>query len=156
MDRLSLEVFIKTSGASGLHIYLPLESDYAYAEVRAFAEIVARLIAARMPEQVTLERHVPKRPKRKVYFDYSQNAYGRPLAAVYAVRPVPAASVSAPVSRRELRPTLSPKRFTLANMSARLKKSGDLWADFWQRRQRLEPALEQLGRELRRRTLKQG
>ena len=152
MDRLSLDVFIKTSGASGLHIYLPLESDYAYDQVRAFAEIVARLIAARMPEQVTLERHVPKRPKHKVYFDYSQNAYGRPLAAVYAVRPVPAASVSAPISRRELRRTLSPKRFTLANMPARLKKSGDLWADFWRRRQRLEPALEQLGQELRRKT----
>ena len=59
---------------------------------------------------------------------------------------------SAPISRRELRPTLSPERFTLANMPARLKKSGDLWADFWRRRPRLEPALKQLERELRRKT----
>ena len=152
MDRLGLDVFIKTSGASGLHIYLPLETGYTYDQARTFAEIVARVIAERMPEQVTLERHVPKRPKHKVYFDYSQNAYGRPLAAVYSVRPVAAASVSAPISRRELRPTLSPERFTLANMPARLKKSGDLWADFWRRRQRLEPALKLLERELRRKT----
>ncbi len=152
MDRLSLEVFLKTSGASGLHIYLPLESDYTYDQVRAFAEIVAHVIAERMPEQVTLERHVNRRPKDKVYFDYSQNAYGRPLAAVYGVRPVAVASVSAPVARRELRRTLSPRRFTLANMAARLKKYGDLWADFWQHRQRLEPALEQLGHQLRRKT----
>ena len=156
MDRLSLEVFLKTSGASGLHIYLPLESDYTYEQVRAFAEIVAHVIAEKMPGQVTLERHVNRRPKDKVYFDYSQNAYGRPLAVVYGARPVAAASVSTPISRRELRRTLSPRRFTLANMSARLKKSGDLWADFWKRRQRLEPALEQLEQELRRRTWKQG
>ena len=149
MDRLGLEVFLKTSGASGLHIYLPLESDYTYEQVRAFAEIVAHVIAEKMPRQVTLERHVSKRPKDKVYFDYSQNSYGRPLAAVYGVRPVDVASVSAPISRRELRRTLSPRRFTVANMSDRLKKSGDLWADFWRRRQRLEPALEQLGNELR-------
>ena len=152
MERLGLDVFIKTSGASGLHIYLPLETGYTYDQARTFAEIVARVIAERMPERVTLERHVPKRPKHKVYFDYSQNAYGRPLAAVYSVRPVAAASVSAPISRRELRRTLSPKRFTLANMPARLKKSGDLWADFWRRRQRLEPALKQLEQELQRKT----
>ncbi len=149
MDRLGLEVFLKTSGASGLHIYLPLESDYTYEQVRAFAEIVAHVIAEKMPRQVTLERHVDKRPKDRVYFDYSQNSYGRPLAAVYGVRPVDVASVSAPISRRELRRTLSPRRFTVANMSGRLKKTGDLWADFWRHRQRLEPALEQLGNELR-------
>jgi bifunctional non-homologous end joining protein LigD len=142
LQQIGCKVFLKTSGATGLHMYLPLERVYDYEQIRTFAEIVARLLAGRMPDEVTLDRFTDKRDAGKVYIDYSQNAYGRPLASVYSVRPLPDAPVSAPITFRELRRTLSPTRFTLATMALRLKRSGDLWAEFWESRQRIEPALD--------------
>jgi bifunctional non-homologous end joining protein LigD len=144
LEQIGCKAYLKTSGASGLHMYLPLERVYDYEQVRTFAEILARLIATRMPDHVTLDRFTGQRASGKVYVDYSQNAYGRPLASVYSVRPLPEATVSAPVAASELRRTLSPSRFTIASMPARLARSGDLWADFWNSRQRIEPALERL------------
>jgi bifunctional non-homologous end joining protein LigD len=79
-----------------------------------------------------------------VLLDYAQLAYSRPLASVYSVRPEPQATVSAPITVQELRPALTPAQFTLKNMPERIEKAGDLWADFWTSRQRLEPALERL------------
>ncbi len=76
--------------------------------------------------------------------DYLQLAYSRSLASVYSVRPVPVASISAPVRPDELRPALDPGRFTIRTMPARLAVVGDLWKDFWTSRQRLEPALDRL------------
>jgi bifunctional non-homologous end joining protein LigD len=149
LDRIGVDVFLKTSGATGFHIYLPLEPEYDYEQARAFAEIVARVIAARIPDKVTLERATDKRERGKVYLDYSQNAYGRPLATVYSVRPFPKATVSAPVAAREVRRGLLPERFTIKTMPRRLKKVGDLWATFWENRQRIEPALDKLRAEVR-------
>ncbi len=148
LARLKLKVFPKISGATGFHMYLPLERVYSFDEVRTFVEIVARLMAARLPDQVTLERSVAKRPAGRIYIDYSQNGYGRPLTVVYSARPFPGATVSAPVAAAELGPGLTSALFTIKTMPARLKKVGDLWKDFWKSRQRLEPALERLGREL--------
>ncbi|MCW5982341.1 MAG: DNA ligase D [Bryobacteraceae bacterium] len=144
MDRIGCTVFLKTSGASGMHIYLPLEPVYTYEHVRTFAEIIARLIEAQAPDLLTFERATSKRKEGRIYFDFSQNAYGRPLASVYSVRPVAAATVSAPISPAELKPSLTPKRFTLSNLPARLEKTGDLWTAFWNHRQRIEPAIERL------------
>jgi bifunctional non-homologous end joining protein LigD len=69
---------------------------------------------------------------------------GRPLAAAYAVRAFPKAPVSAPVSARELRPSLHPENLNIKTISARLKEKGDLWKDFWKSRQRIEGAIESL------------
>ena len=143
-----LKAYLKTSGASGFHIYLPLERVYTYEQARRFAEIVMRLIAHSHPDKVTFERKVDKRPHGRVFLDFAQFAYSRPLAAVYSVRPVPGACVSAPVAPKELRKGLTPQRFTLKSMPARLKKAGDLWADFWKSPQRLEEALLQMRKEL--------
>jgi bifunctional non-homologous end joining protein LigD len=142
LDAIGLQVFLKTSGASGLHMYLPLERDYVYEQVRTFAEIVARLIAAELTDRVTLERLTGKRGSGLIYIDYSQNAYGKPLASPYCVRPNPDAGVSAPIARNELVCSLKPSRFTIATMPERLKKVGDLWSGFFESRQRIEPALE--------------
>ena len=76
--------------------------------------------------------------------DISQNAYGRPLAAPYVVRAFPMAPVSTPLSPRELRPTLKPENLSIKTIFPRLEKQGDLWRDFWNRRQRLERAIELL------------
>lgn len=149
LDAIGLRVFLKTSGASGLHMYLPLERDYVYEQVRTFAEIVARMIAAELPELVTLERLTGKRGSGLIYIDYSQNAYGRPLASPYCVRPNPDASASAPIAREELKRTLKPSRFTIATMPERLKKVGDLWAGFFDNRQSIEPALERFRQQFR-------
>ncbi len=144
LQKVQLQAFLKTSGATGFHMYVPVERVYTSDHVRTFTEIVARLVAAKLPEMVTLERAVSKRDAAKVYIDYSQNATGRPLTVVYSARPFPEATVSAPVSARELKPDLTMRQFTIATMAKRLKTKGDLWAGFWKSRQRLEPALERL------------
>lgn len=139
-----LKVFLKTSGATGFHLYIPLQPDYTFEQVRTFADIIGRMVAADEPQRVTAQRTVSKRPRGTVMIDAYQNASGRPLAAAYAARAFPKAPVSAPVSANELRKTLRPERFTIRTMSDRLKEHGDLWADFWAQRQTLERALERL------------
>jgi len=144
LDEIGLKVFLKTSGATGFHMYLPVESGYSYEQLRTFAEIVARLVAAEKPDLVTQERTVAKRPAGRVLIDVHQNAMGRPLAAPYAVRAFPKAPVSTPVLPGELRANLRPEKFNLKTFFARLEKKGDLWRDFWKSRQSLEKAIERL------------
>jgi DNA primase len=87
-----------------------------------------------------------------VLIDVQQNAHGRPLAAAYSVRAFPEAPVSAPLSPRELRPSLRPETLNITTIFARMKEKGDLWADFWKRRQRLEQAIEALSNRIPPRT----
>ncbi|MGH9791387.1 MAG: hypothetical protein ACRD5W_09275, partial [Candidatus Acidiferrales bacterium] len=134
--------------ADGLHLWLPLEREYNYEQTRTFSEIVARLVAAENPKLVTMERVVAKRPKGKVLIDSVQNAFGRPLASPWSLRAKPKAPLSAPLWPRELKRGLKPERFTLKTIFARLKKDGDPWAKFWQRRQRLEGAFEALSQHV--------
>jgi len=144
LEELGVRVFLKTSGATGMHMFIPVERGYTYEQLRMFAEIVARLVATENPKLVTQERSVAKRPAGRVYIDVSQNAYGRPLAAVYVVRPFPAAPVSAPVLPRELRPKLRPEDLNLKTIFRRLDKLGDLWGDFWKSCQRLDEPTRRL------------
>jgi len=145
LTRAGLKIFMKTSGATGFHLYLPVEPAYTFEQLRMFGEIFAQLVSAEHPELVTHERIVAKRLPGRVLIDVTQNSLGRPLAAVYTVRAFPKAPVSTPVEIKELRPTLKPERFNMKNLPSRLKQKGDLWAEFWQSRQRIEAALEQLG-----------
>ncbi len=145
---LKLTAFIKTSGATGLHLYVPLERRYSYDQVRAFAEIVGRLVAAELPDKVTLERSVRKRPRGKVLLDAAQNALGKPLAAVYSVRAFPKAPVSAPLAPDELRANLRPEQWNIRSIVARVEKQGDLWTGFWKGRQPLEEATRLLGEQV--------
>jgi len=140
-----LKVFMKTSGATGFHLYLPVERVYRFEQLRMFGEIFAQLVTAEHPDLVTHERIVAKRRPGRVMIDVTQNSLGRPLAAPYTVRAFPKGPVSAPVEIRELRPALKPERFNIRNLLSRLKQKGDLWAGFWKSRQRIEPALDQLG-----------
>jgi bifunctional non-homologous end joining protein LigD len=145
LTEAGLKIFMKTSGATGFHIYLPVERIYTFEQLRMFGEIFAQLVTAEHPELVTHERTVAKRLPGRVLIDVTQNSLGRPLAAVYTVRAFPKAPVSAPVEIKELRPTLKADKFNLKSMTGRLKQKGDLWADFWRSRQRIEPALDRLG-----------
>jgi bifunctional non-homologous end joining protein LigD len=148
LDELRLASFLKTSGATGIHIYIPVEPIYTYEQLRTFGEIIARTVTAEHPNLVTNERIVAKRPAGRVLIDVQQNAHGRPLAAAYSVRALPEAPVSTPLLPRELRPGLRPETLNLKTVFARLKEKGDLWHDFWKRRQRLEDAIELLSRRM--------
>jgi len=145
LERMQLHAFLKTSGSRGMHLWLPLEREYTFEQARAFAEIVARLIHSELPKETTLERSVDKRPRGSISLDYSQNAYGKPLATVYSVRPRPQATVSAPLTARELTKSLTPEEYTIRTLPASLaRRRKDPWTDFWKSRQRIESALETL------------
>ena len=146
LEKAKLKAFPKTSGATGFHIFVPVEPRYTYAQARAFVEAIASLVDAKHPELLTGERSVRKRPKGRIYLDAHQNSYGQSLACVYSVRAFPHAPVSAPVREAELAPSLRQAKWNLNSMARRIEKTGDLWRDFWNERQELEPAVERLER----------
>jgi bifunctional non-homologous end joining protein LigD len=134
---------MKTSGASGFHMFIPLEPEYTYEEVRLFAGAIGQRVQSELPTLVTSERTVSKRRKGTVLIDALQNAKGKPLASVYSLRPFRGAPVSAPVSPRELAKGFEPKHFNIETIIERLKRPGDLWENFWDNRQRLQDAVKQ-------------
>ena len=138
---MRLRSYLKTSGATGIHIFVPLEPQYSYDEVRLFAGAIGQRVGAELPNLVTSERSVGKRKKGTVLIDALQNSLGKPLAAVYSLRPMPGAPVSTPVSPAELQKGFQPGDFTIETMFTRLKRSGDLWKDFWEHRQSLKEAV---------------
>jgi bifunctional non-homologous end joining protein LigD len=154
LEELRLAHFVKTSGATGIHIFIPVEPVYSYEQLRTFGEIIARTVTAEHPNLVTNERTVAKRPVGRILIDVQQNAHGRPLAAAYSIRAFPQAPVSCPLLPRELRPSLRPETLNIKTVFARLKEKGDLWGDFWKRRQRLEQAIELLSERVPPRTKK--
>ncbi len=152
LEELQLSSFLKTSGATGFHLYIPVDPVYTYEQLRTFGEIVARTVTAEHPNLVTNERIVARRPAGRVLIDVQQNALGRPLATAYAVRAFPKAPVSTPILPSELRTGLRPETLNIKTIFARLKEKGDLWGDFWKRRQRLEQAIELLSEHMPSRT----
>lgn len=138
---IGLRPLVKTSGASGLHVQVPLEPIYPYDLVRQFCEAVSTHVAAEHPEIATVERVVSRRGRR-VYLDFLQNRRGQTVVPAYAARPVPAASVSAPLDWDELNGDLRPEQFTIRSMPERLARLGDLFADALHDRQPLLPAIE--------------
>jgi bifunctional non-homologous end joining protein LigD len=144
LKELRLTSFLKTSGATGIHIYIPVEPVYTYEQLRTFGEIVARMVTAKHPNLVTNERSVAKRPVGRVLIDVQQNAHGRPLASPYSVRAFPKAPVSTPILPRELRASLKPETLNIKTVFARLKEKSDLWGDFWKKQQKLEEAIDLL------------
>jgi bifunctional non-homologous end joining protein LigD len=145
LETARLSCFLKTSGATGFHIFVPLEPRYKYEQTRTFAQIISQMVASELPRDTTLERTVHKRPQGRVLLDALQNAKGKPLAAVYSARAHPGATVSVPITAKELLgKDVDPNRWTIKTIDARLKEVGDLWKGFWNQRQRLDKALENL------------
>lgn len=116
----------KTSGASGLHIVIPLVSGSPYEAGLLFCQLVATLVSEKHPRVATIERSVKARG-RKVYVDYLQNIEGKTLASAYSVRANAHAGVSTPLTWKEVDAGVEREAFTLRTMAARLKKVGDLW-----------------------------
>lgn len=125
-EELKIPSYPKTSGKTGVHIYIPLGAKYTYEQCKQFAQILANIIHERASKTTSIERS-PKKRQQKIYVDFLQNRAGQTLAAPYSVRPTPAASVSTPLHWDEVHPKLSPDQFTIKNMSKRLDDVGDIW-----------------------------
>lgn len=128
LGRLNLRCYPKTSGATGLQVYMPLAARYSYRQVRLFAEAVCRQAHEALPEITTMERLIGRR-QGKIYLDYLQNVRGKTLVAPYSPRPLPGAPVSMPLDWAELSgATWQPGSFTISTALERLKKGGDRFA----------------------------
>jgi bifunctional non-homologous end joining protein LigD len=127
LERLGMKPIAKTSGASGIHVYVPIVRGPLQKQVWTFAKAFARRMEQARPDLVTAEYRIADRPKGRVLVDYNQNAWGRTLASVYSVRPVPDATVSTPVTWEEIEQDVEIGDFTIRTVPARLRKRGDLW-----------------------------
>ncbi|MGD8866637.1 MAG: DNA ligase D [Gemmatimonadales bacterium] len=127
LERLGLRGYPKTSGASGVHVVIPLQAATSYDTGRLLAELVANLVTRARPDLTTVQRVVSKRGKR-VYLDFLQNRRGATVASAYSVRPRASATISTPLAWSELDDDIRPEDFTLRTMGERLAVVGDLWA----------------------------
>ncbi len=143
LDKLGLDSYAKTSGATGIHIYVPLDPIYPFSRVRRFVEAVGQMIVAADPDTVTMIWDIAKRGQR-VFVDHNQNVGGKTIASVYSVRPRPGAPVSTPILWDELT-EVRPDDFTIATIWPRLRQYGDLFAPVLRGGQRLEAAETALG-----------
>jgi bifunctional non-homologous end joining protein LigD len=143
LERLGLASYPKTSGATGLHIYVPLEPDAGYRQVRKFVETLGRMIVTADASAATMEWDIPKRAG-KVFIDHNQNVGGKTIASVYSVRPRPGAPVSMPLLWEEL-DRITPADFTIATIWPRLRQYGDLFAPVMTGGQPLDGAARALG-----------
>lgn len=137
-DEIGLNAFPKTSGSSGLHIYLPLQPKNEYEQVAEFAKLLAGEIARRAPEIATVERSLTKRKLDQVYVDWMQNARGKSLASVFTVRAKPGATVSMPLTWKQVEKGVRISDFTLKNVPTLIKKNGNAWANLFESRQTLK------------------
>lgn len=126
LDRAKIKGFCKTSGASGLHIYIPMGGLYAYDEARNFTKLLCVYVNEVLPSLTTLERSLKKRGA-KIYLDYLQNRKGQTIVSAYSVRPRPLATVSTPMRWSEVKPGLNVKDFTIQTVPERVGNSKDLF-----------------------------
>jgi len=144
LAEVGLASYVKTSGADGIHVLVPIARRSTYEATREFAERAARLLELRWPELVTTQWLKAKR--RGVYLDARQNGPGRTIASVYSVRPKPGAPVSTPLAWEELDERLVPRRFTMTEVLGRIERHGDLSAPVLEAPQALAPAARALAR----------
>ncbi len=142
---IGLTGYPKTTGGNGMHVYVPVEPIYEFAQTRSFAEILARWVAAERPDLFTTPRMTSAREKGKVYFDYLQNASRKTISAPYVLRAHPGAPVATPLKWEEVIPGLKPAQFHIANVLRRFERVGDLFNGVLTKPQELGPALEKLG-----------
>jgi len=126
LDAIDVPSYPKTSGSTGMHIYIPLGAKYTYDQSQLFANIIVKLVHQQIPDFTTLERMISNR-QGKMYLDFLQNRPGATIAGVYSLRPKPGATVSMPVTWDEVKPGLTMRDFTIHNAIDRLKETGDLF-----------------------------
>jgi bifunctional non-homologous end joining protein LigD len=141
LGRLGLEIFVKTSGRTGLHLYLPILRKFDYDAVRSIAETIGRYALQAWPREVTLEWSV-KRRTGKIFFDYNQNTRGKSLASILCPRRHPLGTVSMPLDWDQLE-RVYPTDFTLRTVPGILEEQGDPWAGILSAKQDLAQLVEQ-------------
>ncbi|MEW5895077.1 MAG: DNA ligase D [Candidatus Omnitrophota bacterium] len=147
LDNFKITSFCKTSGAKGMHLYIPFnQARYTAEQVTDFAKIICLNIHERLPGLTSLERS-PQKRKGCVYLDYLQNARHRTMAAPYCVRPRPGATVSAPLFWEEVTGKLHPSQFTMKNMPARIKSVGDPWKKMFSQGISMQQAIASIGKD---------
>lgn len=127
LKTIKVKGYCKTSGSTGIHIYIPMGAHYDFDQVKDFAHILMKQVNDRLPEITTLERSLQKRDNKKIYLDYLQNRTGQTLASAYSLRPKQGASVSMPLDWNEFKPGLKPIDFNINNALDRIKEKGDLF-----------------------------
>jgi len=126
LDSFDIPSYCKTSGSTGLHIYIPLAAKYTYEDSKEFGRAIVKLVQAELPSFTSIERLTEKR-KGKLYLDFLQNRPQATVAGPYSLRPKPGATVSAPLHWDEVKKGLKMQDFNIFNMAARLKEVGDLF-----------------------------
>jgi len=127
LEALDMSPLVKTTGSKGVHVYVPIRRGPLQKRVWTFAKALAQALAGKHPKLLTSEYRIADRPKGRVLVDYNQNAWGRTLASIYSVRPRKGASVSTPVTWKEIERGIAIEDFHIGNVPARVRKLGDLW-----------------------------
>lgn len=136
--------YCKTSGASGLHIYIPLGGKYSYEEAKDFAHVLCMIVQEQLPDFTTLERNLSKRSKEKIYLDYLQNRKSQTISSVFSLRPKKGATVSMPLEWKEVKKGLTPQKFTIFNALKEIPKRKELFKPVLGRGINLEKSLNML------------
>ena len=144
LESLELESYVKTSGADGIHVLVPIARRHGFDETYEFAELLSRSLEAEHPGEVTTEWL--KRKRSGVLVDHRQNGWGKTIASVYSVRPKPGAPVSTPLQWSELTEEITPRDFTMAVALERVERHGDLFEPVLRGRQSLTAGLRRLRR----------
>ena len=127
LDKAGAKCFCKTSGSTGLHIYVPMKMKYDYEEVKNFALLLCTMVNEMIPAFTTLERNLKKRGNKKIYLDYLQNRNGQTISSVYSLRPKNGATVSMPLYWKEVKKGLTPNQFTIFNAAKIISKRADVF-----------------------------
>jgi bifunctional non-homologous end joining protein LigD len=144
LQSMGLESIVKTSGKTGLHVFVPIKRTLDFDAARHVSELVGRHLMARHPNDITMEWSVPKRTG-KIFMDYNMNVRGKTLNVAYSPRGEPGAPVSMPLTWEELAHA-HPLDFRITNAAERLVQTGDRWRDALKEKQSLEKALRQAAR----------
>jgi bifunctional non-homologous end joining protein LigD len=143
LDAAGVTSCCKTSGSTGLHIYFPLGAQYTYEHSKEFARLIVQHVHNEIPSYTTIERMTADR-KGRMYLDFLQNRPQATIAAPYSVRPKPGATVSAPLHWEEVKKGLTMQDFTIKNIAARLRETGDLFKPVLAKGINMEKALKKL------------
>ncbi|MCW3086425.1 MAG: ATP-dependent ligase LigD phosphoesterase module / ATP-dependent ligase LigD polymerase [Bacteroidetes bacterium] len=126
--KAGIESYCKTSGATGIHVYVPAQKKYTYDQLKDFAHLICMMAQEQLPGFTSLERNLKKRGNKMIYLDHLQNRKGQTISCVYSLRPKEGATVSMPLEWKEMKYGLRPQDFNIFNALKRIEKKPDLFA----------------------------
>ena len=145
LTRTGTDHYVKTSGSTGMHIFVPLGALYSYEQARQFSLLVCILTHKLLPDITSLER-LPQNRQGKVYLDYLQNVKGKTMASPYSLRPKPGAPVSTPLAWDEVNLEITPQQYNITVIQKRISMYGDLWLPLINKHINMQKSLEALKR----------